>query len=141
NATLRMPSLTRPLQIRNSDIRFSQNSASLQNIALTLGRTNAGGTTTLKNFASPQVQFALNADKVNVAELQQPFAATPAQPAKRAGNFWRFVPEANAQTKTEPSLLTKMAGGGTVTIGVIQYDDLLLNNVHSNVTLDHGVIR
>ena len=33
NATLKMPSLTKPLQIKNSDIRFSQNSASLQNIA------------------------------------------------------------------------------------------------------------
>jgi uncharacterized protein involved in outer membrane biogenesis len=140
NATLKMPSLTKPLQIKNSDMRFSQNSASLQNIALTLGSTNAGGTITLKNFDAPQVQFALNADKVNVAELQQIFAATPAQPAKRA-NFWHFVPEANAQTKAEPSILTKMTGGGTVAIGVIQYDDLLLNNAHANVTLDHGLIK
>jgi uncharacterized protein involved in outer membrane biogenesis len=139
NATLKMPSLTKPLQIKNSDIRFSQNSASLQNIAVTLGQTNAGGTVTLKNFEAPQVQFALNADKVNVAELQQTFAATPAQPAKRAG-FWRLVPEANAQAKTEPSMLTKMTGGGTVAIGVIQYDDLVLNNTHANVTLNHGLI-
>jgi AsmA protein len=141
NASLKMPSLTKPLQIRNSDISFSQNSASLQNIALTLGQTNAGGTVTLKNFEAPQVQFSLNADKVNVAELQQTFAATPAQPAKRTGTFWRLVPEANAQTKAEPSLLTKMTGGGTVTISTIQYDDLLLNNVRANVTLDHGLIR
>ncbi|MGZ4889335.1 MAG: AsmA family protein, partial [Candidatus Angelobacter sp.] len=141
NATLNMPSLTKPVQIRNSDMRFSQNSASLQNISITLGQTNVGGTLTLKNFDAPQVQFALNADKVNVAELQQIFAATPAQPAKRAGGFWRLVPEASAQTKSEPSLLTKMAGGGTIAVGVIQYDDLILNNAHANVTLDHGVIR
>jgi uncharacterized protein involved in outer membrane biogenesis len=139
NATLKMPSLTKPLQIKNSDIRFSQNSASLQNIAVTLGQTNAGGTVTLKNFEAPQVQFALNADKVNVAELQQTFAAIPAQPAKRA-SLWRLVPEANAQAKTEPSMLTKMTGGGTVAIGVIQYDDLVLNNTHANVTLNHGLI-
>jgi AsmA protein len=136
---LKMPSLTKPLQIKNSDIRFSQNSASLQNIAVTLGQTNAGGTVTLKNFEAPQVQFALNADKVNVAELQQTFAAIPAQPAKRA-SLWRLVPEANAQAKTEPSMLTKMTGGGTVAIGVIQYDDLVLNNTHANVTLNHGLI-
>ena len=141
NATLKMPSLTKPLLIKNSDIRFSQNSASLQNVAITLGSTNAGGTLTLKNFAAPQVQFALNADKVKVAELQQTFAATPAQPAKRAGDFWRIVPEANAQAKAEPGLLTKMSGGGTITIGVIQYDDLLLNNARTTVTLDHGVIK
>ena len=84
NATLKMPSLTKPLQIKNSDITFGQNSASLQNVAVTLGQTNVGGTLTLKNFDAPQVQFTLNADKVNVGELQQIFAATPAQPAKRA---------------------------------------------------------
>lgn len=141
NATLKMPSLTKPLQIKNSDITFGQNSASLQNVAVTLGQTNVGGTLTLKNFDAPQVQFNLNADKVNVGELQQIFAATPAPPAKRAGDFWRVVPQAEAQTKSEPSLLTKMTGGGTITVGVIQHDDLVLNNVHANVVLDQGLIK
>ena len=145
NATLTVPSLTKPLQIKNSDIRFSQNSASLGNLAVTVGQTNASGALTLKNFEAPEVQFTLNADKVNVVELRQIFAATPAQPAKHAG-FWQLVPEANAQAtngqmKTEPSMLSKMTGGGTLTVGLIQYDDLLLNNVHSNVTLDHGLIK
>lgn len=146
NATLKMPSLTKPLQIRNSDINFSQNSVVLQNVAATLGQTNASGTLTLKNFDAPQVQFTLSADKVNVAELQQTFNATPAAPAKRAAQsyFWRIVPQVEAQAapaKAEPSLLTRMTGGGTVAIGAIQYDDLLLNNAHSNVTLDHGLIK
>jgi AsmA protein len=147
NATLKMPSLTKPLAIRNSDISFSQNSVSLQNVAAALGQTNASGALTLRNFAAPQVQFTLSADKVNVAELQQMFNATPAQPAQRAAaerDFWRIVPRAEAQqsqAKSEPSLLTKMTGSGPVTIGVIQYDDLLLNNAHANVTLDHGLIK
>ena len=34
-----------------------------------------------------------------------------------------------------------MTGGGTVTVGVIQHDDLVLNNVHANVVLDQGVIK
>jgi uncharacterized protein involved in outer membrane biogenesis len=143
NATLKMPSLTKPVQMRNADIRFSQNSASLQNISVALGQTNASGTLTLKNFDAPQVQFTLNADKVNVAELQQIFAATPAQPAKRATthDFWRLVPQAEAQTKSEPSMLTKMTGGGTISVGSIVYNDLLLNNARSTVTLDHGLIK
>src|SRR4029077_10271155 len=147
NANLKLPSLTKPLQVRNSDIRFSQNSASLQNVSAGIGQTNATGTLTLKNFDAPQVQFTLNADKVNVAELQQIFNATPAQPARRAAverDFWRIVPQAAAQqpqSKAEPSLLTKMTGGGTIAIGQIQYDDLLLNNARTTVTLDHGVVR
>jgi uncharacterized protein involved in outer membrane biogenesis len=144
NATLNLPSLTRPLQLRNADLRFSQNSASLQNLAATLGQTNAGGTLTLKNFDAPQVQFSLSADKVNVAELKQIFAASPAQPQQRAGSFWQLVPQAQAQTsqaKAGPGLFTSMTGGGTIAVGVVQYDDLLLNNTHANVVLDHGVVR
>lgn len=142
NATLKMPSLTKPVLMRNADLRFSQNSASLQNISVTLGQTNAGGTLTLKNFDAPQVQFTLNADKVNVTELQQIFAATPAQPAKRAAahDFWNIIPQAEAQAKSEPSLLTKMTGGGAISVGSIIYNDLLLNNARSTVILDHGLI-
>jgi AsmA protein len=142
NATLKLPSLTKPVQIHNSDIRFSQNSVTLDKVSATVGQTTASGTLTLKNFAAPQVTFALNADKVNVAELQQLFAATPV-PAKRTStehDFWNAIPQARAETKAEPSALTKMTGTGTITVGSIQYDDLLLNNAHSNVTLDHGLI-
>jgi uncharacterized protein involved in outer membrane biogenesis len=147
NANLKLPSLTKPLQVHNSDIRFSQSSIVLENVAAGIGQTNANGALTLRNFDAPQVQFTLKADKVNVAELQQIFNAAPAQPAKRAAterDFWSLVPKAEAQPShaaAQPSLLTRMTGGGTVTIGAIQYDDLLLNNTHANVTLDHGVIK
>src|SRR5262249_2500839 len=71
NASLKLPSLTQPVQIRTSDIRFSQNSATLENISAAIGQTNASGTLTVKDFAAPHVQFTLNADKANVRELQQ----------------------------------------------------------------------
>src|SRR5439155_11666010 len=97
NASLKMPSLTKPVQIRNSDLRFSQNSAILENVAATVGQTNATGTLTLKNFAAPQVQFTLNADKVNVAELQQMMVTTPPKRAAAGHNFWSLIPAANAE--------------------------------------------
>jgi AsmA protein len=156
NATLKLASLTKPIQVRNADLGFSQNSATLSNLAASVGQTNATGNLTLKNFAAPQVQFTLNADKVDVAELQQLTAATPA-PQKRAAldhSFWQMVPEAEAQTHSaapgrpstvnrpnEPNIVDKMTGGGTATIGSVKYNDLLLSNVHSNITLDHGVVR
>src|SRR5262249_13194000 len=99
-----------------------------------------------KNFAAPQVQFTLNADKVNVAEMQQLFNAAPAQPAKRAaaGDFWSLIPQAEAQQRpvaTEPSILTKMTGGAPVTMRTLQYDALVLTNTHATVNLDHGLIK
>lgn len=143
NASLKLPSLTKPVQIRNSDIRFSQNSATIENISASVGQTNASGTVTLKDFAAPRVQFALNADKVNVAELRQLYVTSP-PPAKHASaeqGFWRLVPQAQAQTTAQPRLLTKVTGGGNVSIGTVQYDNLVLNNLRSNVTLDRGVIQ
>jgi len=144
NATLNIPSLTKPVQVRNSDIRFSQNSAILENVAASVGQTNANGALTLRNFAAPQVQFTLNADKVNVAELQQLVAS----PAKRTSTgptmdeFWRVVPVAKAQgPANQPPVLSKIIGNGTVSIGTLVYDELVMTNAHSNVSLDHGLIR
>jgi len=147
NATLKLASLTKPIQVRNADLGFSQNSATLSNLAASVGQTNATGNLTMKNFAAPQVQFTLNADKVDVAELQQLTATAPAQ-QKRAAiehSFWRIVPEAEAQARpvapNQGSILDKMTGGGTAAIGTVKYNDLLLSNVHSNITLDRGVVR
>ena len=144
NATLNIPSLTKPVQVRNSDIRFSQNSAILENVAASVGQTNANGALTLRNFAAPQVQFTLDADKVNVAELQQLVAS----PAKRTSTgptmdeFWRVVPVAKAQgPANQPPVLSKIIGNGTVSIGTLVYDELVMTNAHSNVSLDHGLIR
>src|SRR5437588_5998944 len=145
NASLKVPSLTKPVQIRNSDLRFSQNSAILENLAASVGQTNANGTLTLKNFAAPQVQFTLNADKINVAELQQIFGAVPAAPrrAEVRKDFWQLVPPAEAEPAAgnEPSMVTKMTGGGTINVGTILYDDLTLANTHANVALNHGLVQ
>ena len=146
NATLKVPSLSKPIQIRNSDIRFSQNSAILENVAASVGQTSANGALTLKSFAAPQVQFTLNADKVNVTEWQQLVA--PLTASKRAStaptgkDFWSVTPRASAQTSAdEPSILSKMTGNGTVSVGTIEYDDLVMTNAHSNVSLDHRLVR
>lgn len=144
NASIKLPSLTAPVQVRNADLRFSQNSAVLSNLNAGLGQTNATGGLTLKDFSAPQVQFNLNADKVNVSELQQMMATPPASPARASsGGFWQLTPRAEAQSvaRSQPSMLSKMTGAGTVSIGTVQYDELLLNNAHSNVTLDRGIIR
>src|ERR1043166_5198168 len=61
NANLRLPSLTKPLQLRNSDIQFNKNSVVLQNVSAGLGQATANGALTLRNFEAPVVQFTLNA--------------------------------------------------------------------------------
>ncbi len=136
-ASLKTPEVTKPLQVQNATLRFTQNSVVLDNFKGSLGSTNATGTLTLRNFSAPQVQFSLAADKFIVAEWQQMFPTVQPAPQKTA---WSLVPVAYAAS-TEPSLLSRTTGTGTLTVGTVQYDQLLLNNVRSNVTLDHGLIR
>lgn len=150
NASLNVPNLNKPVQIHNSDITFSGNGATLHNAALSLGQSNATGTVSVKDFAAPQTQFTLNVDKVNVQELQQTFS--PAPPQKRAAaqpEGWGLFPRAEAQnaprqsagTEARPGLLYNSTGTGTVTIGTVEANDLLLTNVHANVKIDRGLIE
>jgi len=142
NATLKTASLTKPLNVRNVALRFTQNSVVLQDLAASLGSMNAGGQLTLRNFSAPNIQFALTADKVSVAELQQ--ITSPANPpAKKAGLLGEFgsVAYAAAPPAAKGGPLANVSGSGTINVGSILYDDLVLNNVKSTVNLDHGVVR
>ena len=140
DASLTMPSLHAPLRVKNADLRFASNSMSLQNLNAGLGSTNATGSMTVSNFNAPNIQFTLNADKVNVAELQQITGSAPAQqPAKRAS--LQLIPSADAAVPPSAGLLDKATGGGKVSIGTVEYDTLLLQNVTSNVAIDHGVVK
>ena len=59
NASLKMPSLTQPLNIRNANLQFTQNSMNMTNLAASLGSTNASGNLSMANFQAPHLTFAL----------------------------------------------------------------------------------
>ena len=95
----------------------------IDNFAGSVASTHANGKLSVRNFDAPQVQFALNVDKIDALEWQKLVAPSP-QPQKGS-----------------PNLLLKTTGGGPVTIGTIVYDQLVLNAVKSTVVLDHGLIK
>src|SRR5262249_35417708 len=110
-----------------------------ENLNAAIGSTNASGNLTARNFTAPQVQFTLNADKLNVVELKALFKA---EPQKAGSSGWSLIPSAYAQKPTaQPSLIARTSGTGKVSVGTIVNDKLVLNNVQSNVTIDHGVIK
>jgi uncharacterized protein involved in outer membrane biogenesis len=142
NASIKPADFSQPLQVKNADLNFSSNAATVNNLQASLGSTHAGGTATVRNFNAPNVQFNLNADQVNVAELQQITGSQSQsnqqkQPQKRAS----LIPAAEAAPAPQPSIVNKMTGGGTVTVGKIINDQLVLNNVHSNVALNNGIVK
>jgi len=137
NASVNTPSLSQPLNVRSADLKFTQNSMTVDKLVASLGQSSASGNLTLRNFAAPQVQFDIMSPKIDLVQLQQITAAKPA-PAKRAA--WNVVPLAYAAAPPQPSILTRMTGTGTLMVGTILYDQLVLNNVRSNVNLNRGLI-
>jgi AsmA protein len=135
NANLQMPALGTPVIVRNADLKFTQNSAVLQNLSGAIGSTNATGTLTIRNFAAPQTEFSLTADKLNLNELQSWFAGRKEKTAAATG----LIPAAHAQGKE--SAFSKAVGHGRIAIGTIVYDQLVMNNAKTEATLDHGVVR
>lgn len=130
-ATLTAPAvLTKPVSVASANLTFAQNSASISNLAMTVGGTSVKGNLSAKNLAAPQLSFQLAADKINTAELQQ-LTATPAKPA---------APSTPAATAKEPSILSKTTGGGTLSAGTVVADDFTLTNVKATVKLANGLI-
>ncbi len=145
DGSITLPAFTKPVQVRMADIKFSQNTAILDNIVFALGSTNARGSMSLKGLnpgATPQLQFALTGDKFDAAEWQTLMRnqLVRNQPAKAAATF-SLIPTAYAAPAPEAPLLTRLVGNGTLEIATVLYDKLLLTNAHSNVTLDHGIVR
>jgi hypothetical protein len=132
-ATLNAPAaLTKPVSIASANLNFAQNSAAVNNLAMSIGSTSIKGDLSAKNFAAPQLAFKLSADHINTAELEQ-LTAVP----KKGGT----TPAAKtAQTSQESSILKRATGGGTLAAGTIQADDLVLTNVSASVKLNQGVI-
>ncbi len=147
NASLKMPSLGQPLNVKNANLQFTQNSVNLTNLVASLGSTNASGNLSVANFQAPKLTFALAADKLNVTELQKITGSSSSPqkvpPQKKAEASWSLVPTADAAPApaAQPSFLAIATGTGTVSVGTIIYEQMQLTNVHSNVTLNHGNIQ
>ena len=131
NASINTPSLTKPLNIASANAKFSQNSVGLDNLVASLGGTTLRGNLSAQNFSAPQVQFALSADKIDTAELQnitapQP-ASTKATPSAKPGS-------------PQPSLLNSTTGSGTLAVGTLKAQDIVLTNVNTKCELNRGVV-
>jgi uncharacterized protein involved in outer membrane biogenesis len=143
NAVLKTPELTQPLNLRNANLQFTQNSINLTNINASIASTTATGNIGMSNFQAPHLTFALSADRLNVTELEKltaPSKPKPA-PAKKAQSSWSLVSSAQAATAPQPSFLDTATGSGTIAIGTLIYDRTTMSNVRSNVNLNHGVIQ
>lgn len=70
SASLTLPSLTKPLAVSQANFQFAEDSVSLENIAASLGSTQATGSLQLANFRSPRASFNLKANRLSLTELR-----------------------------------------------------------------------
>ena len=145
DASLKMPSLAKPIDVHKANLQFTQNLVKLTNLSASLGSTNANGNLSIANFKAPRLSFALSVDKLNVIEMEQLAAGSnqKAPARKRAEASWSLVPAADAAPapKAQPSFLQIATGTGTLAAGSIVYEQTVLTSVHTNVSLNHGVIQ
>ncbi len=132
-ATLSTPALTKPVTIASANLRFAQNSAAIEALNASVASTNLKGNLSASNFAAPQMKFALAADRIDTAELE---ALTPNQPAASHSNT-----AAQRPASAQPGVLQKITGSGTLAVGSLRAQELVLSNVHANCKLDRGVIE
>ncbi|MGH9600745.1 MAG: AsmA family protein, partial [Terriglobales bacterium] len=145
NALLKLPSLAQPLRVAHAGLRFTENTAIVEDLSASLGQTSATGTVRLRDFTSPRVEFTLAADKMSLNEWQQLLVAGASSASRdaaaAAAKSWNLLPRAHAATATSPSLLARTTGSGSLTVGTVIYDRLTLNNLRAQATLDRGLIR
>jgi len=141
NAVLKTPTLTQPLNVRNANLQFTQNSINLTNINASLASTSVMGNLGMSNFQAPHLTFALSADKLNITELEKLTSPSKPAPAKKAESSWSLVPSTQATPTPQPRLFDAATGSGTIAVGTLIYDRTIMSNIHSNVNLNHGVIQ
>ncbi len=115
-ATVNTPALTKSITIRAAKLRFEGDAAGVEGLDATVG-----GTTLTGRFAThgDNIDFALAADKLDVDEMRK--FLTPSE-----------------EKSSGPSTL---AGQGTLTVGTMKMDRLVLTNVRTNLTLAGGQLR
>jgi len=124
DAQVSLPGINKPLRVQTSAWRFEQNSAQITQLLAGLASTNVRGSASITNFSAPSIGFDLDADKVNVEELQQA-TSTPATsgPAK-------------STRSSSPPLYAK----GTLHVGTLLSNGLTLTDLRAQCLLDHQVL-
>ena len=122
NAQLNLPGVNKPVTVSRLEARFEEDGVSIDRLDANLAGSKIQGSAAIRNFAEPVVKFALHIDRWNTVEMQQLFASSGSPADKK------------------PSAFAKASGSGTIDIGSLVINDLLLNQLHATCILDHGVL-
>ena len=121
NGVIDLASLRKPILVPSAGLRFAGNQATLEHLSATIGNSHVTGSVTVKNFARPMIGFDAAVDRVDVAEMQS-WTATPG-------------------SEKSPKSARALEGNGTIQIGKLTMNQLILEQVRATCALTGGVIR
>jgi uncharacterized protein involved in outer membrane biogenesis len=120
---INLPSLRKPLEVQSANIQLTPDRATLENITGKLASTTVRGGLAVTHFVQPRIEFHADADRLDLAELEQLSANAPAKTSKKSGG--------------SPSL----SASGTLGVGTLTYGQLALTDVKANCRFENGVLR
>jgi uncharacterized protein involved in outer membrane biogenesis len=123
NVSFSSPVLPKTLSVPTADIMFAGDRVAFDRLQATLGSMHIAGSGALHDFVRPKIQFDLHVDQLNVAEVREWSASSQQQPTADSGT------------------IKNISASGTVDIGKILYDRIVLSGVRASVSLANGLLK
>ncbi len=145
NLQLTSGQMSEPVKIPSLQVAMTPTTIHTNQFTPSAGDASVNMQLTLDNYTSdnPNIQFDISGNKLNLNYLQRLISSPPPQQQQKSAEGWSLIPRANA-APTAPasndSILQRATGNGNINVGTLTYDNLVLTNVQSKVTINRGVI-
>ncbi len=144
NLQLTSGQMREPVKIPSLQVAMTPTTIHTNQFTPSAGDASVNMQLTLNNYTSdaPNVQFDISGNKLNLNYLQALLSAPPEQQHQKKAESWSLIPRANATVApaANDSILSRATGNGNINVGTLTYDNLVLTNVQSKVTINRGVI-
>ena len=148
NLQLTSGQMSEPVKIPSLQVAMTPTTIHTNQFTPSAGDASVNMQLTLNNYTSdsPNIQFDISGNKLNLNYLQRLISSPPPQQQQKRAEGWSLIPRANA-APTAPasndSILQRATGNGNINVGTLTYDNLVLTNVQSKVDdqsrRDHGI--
>jgi len=137
--------LKAPMEVHHVQLQFTGQSASIPSLSASFAGSKLGGKLQVNNFEAPTLQFALNADRLDLSKLEQMInTAEGAAPAKQVSvpAAAKTPPSKSKSTPASQDPLGRLTvRDSSVAVDTVSYDNLRLTNVSSKIQLKNRVLQ
>ena len=146
--------LKAPMEVHHLQLQFTGQSASIPSLSASFAGSKLGGKLQINNFEAPTLQFALNADRLDLSKLEQMIntgeGAAPAKPvsvpaAKTPDSGPPGAKTTPSKPKPAPAVQDPLGRltvrDSSVAVDTVSYDNLRLTKVSSKIQMKNRVVQ